>query len=147
MSIEKPKPYVSRLVVKLGKQGGPEYSVEITFPVVPTSEEFEKARKAALHDIQEWLKEKEPVGIAEVERLPWKDYKTKEPVGAGHTGWIMWEKDGGGQLAKAIEEEPEKKLKLGPYELVFSGDKKQFIGRRVVEPIEPAPTPNGAPQQ
>jgi hypothetical protein len=76
MSIEKPKPYVSRLVVKLGKQGGPEYSVEITFPVAPTADEFEKARKGAMHDIQGWLEEKDPatpVTEDDFNRLKWEE--------------------------------------------------------------------------
>jgi len=75
MSAEKPKPYVSRLVVKLGKQGGPEYSVEITFPVAPTADEFEKARKGAMNDIRTWLTEKEPAAPVvedDFKRLHWE---------------------------------------------------------------------------
>jgi len=138
---EKPRPYISRLVVKAGKpNGGPEYSVEFTFPVAPTRDEFEDCRKAGLSAIRGWLKEKEPLDLAAVDALPWKSYQTKELVGSGHTGWIMWEKDGGGFLAKAIEESPNKHLKLGPYEFSFSGREGQFISRKVVEPTEPEQT-------
>jgi hypothetical protein len=143
---EKPRAYVSRLVIKLGKPSGPEYSVEITFPVAPTADEFEKARKAALHDIRGWLDEKEvvkPLTVEDVNKLPWRDYQKKEPVSPEHDGWVMWERDGGGELARAIDEASEKKLKLGPYEFVFSGKEKQFIGRKVVEPTQKQ---NGAPQ-
>lgn len=140
------KPFLSRLVVKLGKPVGPGFEVEFTFPKAATPEEFQKARTAALHDMREWLKEKEPVEpltVEDVEKLPWKSYKEvdeegkKKLVGPGHSGWIFWEKDGGGPLARLVDESPDKKLKLGSYEFAFSGKEKQFIGRNVVEPIEP----------
>jgi len=143
---ETQKPFVSRLVVKLGKPGGPGFEVEFTFPKAATPEEFQKARTAALHDIREWLKEKEPVEpltVEDVEKLPWKSYKEvdedgqKKLVGPEHTGWIFWAKEGGGPLTRLIDESPDKKLKLGPYEFAFSGPQKQFIGRKVVEPVEP----------
>lgn len=145
---EAQKPYLSKLVVKLGKpNNGPGYEVEFTFPKAPTPEEFQKARSAALHDIQEWLKQKEeptePLTLEDVNKLPWKDYQKKEPVSPEHSGWIFWERDGGGQLAKLLEESPDKKLKLGPYEFAFSGNQKQFIGRKVVEPVEPEAPKNG----
>lgn len=130
----KAKPYVSKLVVKASKTTGPEYELEFSFPNGATRADFEAARKAGVDSIRAWLKEKEAVDLADIEALPWKSYQTKEPVDAGHTGWILWERDGGGQLAQAIREAPEQKLLVGPYEFVFSGKEKQFIGRRVVEP-------------
>jgi len=134
---EKPRLYISRLVVKAGKpNGGPAYEVEFTFPVAPTRDEFEDSRKAGLSAIRGWLREKEPIDLADIEALPWKNYQTKQPVGPGHTGWIMWDREGGAELAKAVRESPEQKLKIGPYEISFSGKEKQFLSRKVVEPTE-----------
>lgn len=150
---ETQKPFISRLVVKLGKPNLG-YEVEFTFPKAPGPGEFQKARAAALHDLREWLKEKEPVELVtveDVEKLPWKSYKetdeegNKKLVGPEHAGWIFWEKDGGGPLARLIDESPDKKLKLGPYEFAFSGNQRQFIGRKAVEPVEQPETPkNGS---
>lgn len=153
MSKEEKKPYISKLVVKAGKTTGPDYEIEFNFTSAPTKEEFEGARKAALDAINAWQNE---VRAEEFDKLPWRDYKTKEPVGTGHTGWIMWERDNGADLAKLIRQAPAEKLKLGQYEFTFSGKEKQFISRKVIEPATeepqtpeppaPAQTPNGAPQ-
>ena len=143
---EKPRAYVSRLVVKAFKFDVG-YELEFTFPTAATKDDFEAARKSGLESIHAWLNEKTAapaLTVEVVDKLPWKDYKTKEPMGPGHTGWIMWDRDGGGALARVIHEAPEQRLKLGSYEFVFSGKEKQFIGRRVVEPEE-APS-HGAPQ-
>src|SRR3989337_443710 len=117
------------------------YELEFQFSEGTTSEDFELSRKSALEAIKLWLSEKAeapaPVkqSVEELDKLPWKHYQTKEVVGPGHAGWILIERDGGDELAKAIRESPEQKLKIGPYEFVFSGKEKQFLSRKVVEPI------------
>jgi len=115
---EKTQAHISRLVVKAGKSDLA-YEVQFEFPQGTTPEEFETARRRGIEAIRGWLREKEPVDLADVERLPWKGYQTKALIEPGHTGWIFWEKDRGAELAKAIRESPEQKLKLGPYEFVL----------------------------
>ena len=137
----KPQPYISRLVVKAVRPvpQGPEYTIEIAFPTVPTKEEFEAARKALLGAIYGWQAE---ILLEEFDKLPWKHYQTKALVGPGHTGWILVERDGGQTLAKLIEACPEKKLRVGQYEFSFSGEKNQFLSRQVTAPAAPeTPTP------
>lgn len=153
MSAERPKTRISKLLVDRGKtksSSGEEwnrvlYGIEFEFSSEATMKDFEDARQAAESKIVEWIKEgiaEKPVAPsaldpAQLDKLPWKHYQTKELVGPGHTGWILWERDGGADLAKIIRESQEQKLKIGPYEFVFSGKEKQFISRKVVEPVEP----------
>lgn len=152
---EKAKPRISRLIVGLGKTTRSNaqevwqrryFELEFEFSEAPKADEFELARKAALETIEGWLNEKamEPpkpnlLSVEAIEKLPWKNYQTKELVEPGHTGWILWERDGGFELAKALREAPEQKLKIGPYEITFSGKDRQFLSRKVVEPIPEAP--------
>jgi len=142
------KPKITKLVVGRGstrKIAGTEnfdkvyYQIEFEFPERPRADEFEQARKAGLETIEAWLNEaiaKPSLSVEEIDKLPWKHYQTKEIVGPGHTGWILWDRDGGAELAKAVRESPEQKLKIGPYEISFSGKEKQFLSRKVVEPTE-----------
>jgi len=152
MSTEKPKARITKLAVERGKtksSTGEEsnrlfYGIEFEFSLDATTKDFEDARQAAETKISEWMKESlthtsAALDINRIDKLPWKHYQTKEVVGPGHTGWILWERDGGAELARAIRESPEQKLKLGPYEFVFSGKEKHFISRRVIEPVEEAP--------
>jgi hypothetical protein len=146
------KARITRLVVGLGRTSRPDlnreewqrayYELEFQFSEGTTSKDFELSRKSALEAIKLWLSEKpaeEPkpsaVSIEEIDKLPWRSYQTKDLIGPGHHAWILWERDGGEELAKAIREAPEQKLKIGPYEFAFSGKEKQFLSRKVVEPI------------
>ena len=74
MSVEKPKPYVSRLVVKASKNNLG-YEIEFTFPTPPTKEEFEAARKSGLESVNAWLNEKQTVPMVEDDfnRLHWEE--------------------------------------------------------------------------
>jgi len=144
------KPKITKLVVGRGstrKIAGTEnfdkvyYQIEFEFAERPRANEFEQARKVGFETITAWLNEaiaKPSLSVEEIDKLPWKHYQTKDIVGPGHIGWILWDRDGGADLAKAIEQEPEKKLKLDPYEFSFSGKERQFISRKVIEPTEPA---------
>jgi len=151
MTEEKPKTRISKLLVDRGKSkssSGEEwnrvlYGIEFEFSSEATMKDFEEARQAAETKIGEWLKEKvveksvapSPLDPAVIDKLPWRSYQTKELVGTGHHAWILWERDGGEELAKALREAPEQKLMIGPYEFAFSGKEKQFLSRKVVEPI------------
>lgn len=108
----------------------------------------EKAKAEAEQLVDSWLSEPEPpvfiphIDLAELDACPWQTYRTKEPAKPGQTAWIKnpveftsW-KDPPNvllQLVKALKRSPDEKLVLGKMEYSFSGDKKQFIGRKPVK--------------
>lgn len=73
----------------------------------------------------------------ELEKLPWKTYRTKEPAKLGDPAWIMRETQGAEALADLMEkyEGGEVVVQIGAnmYSVRFSGEKKQFIGRAPVK--------------
>jgi hypothetical protein len=140
----KPKPYISRLVVKAGKTSRPsekeewtrsEYEVEFTFPEGCTRDDFEGAKQAGLQAIQKWLNEKPkqapppPLEPAELEKLPWKPYKQ------GHrAAWVFVDK--AEKLAQVIRHSETGKVTIGEFQYQFSGPKDNpalFINRTPIE--------------
>ncbi len=72
----------------------------------------------------------------ELAKLPWKTYKTKEPCKPEEAGWIFRDTKGAEALADLIEKQGNgARVQIGPckFELKFSGDQKQFIGRAPVK--------------
>jgi len=69
-------------------------------------------------------------------RLPWKNYKTKEPSKPDGTGWIFCNTPGAEALADLIEKQGKNvRVQIGQhtFEVRFSGAEKQFIGRAPVK--------------
>ncbi len=64
---ERPKPFVSRLLVRADRTGSLGYEVEFEFPYGTTPAEFEQARKDGLTAIENWLRVPAPTtnGITE----------------------------------------------------------------------------------
>jgi len=72
----------------------------------------------------------------QLESLPWKTYKNKEPCKPGEAGWIMRDTQGAEALADLIEKQAnDVKVQIGShrYKTRFSGDKHQFIGRAPIK--------------
>jgi hypothetical protein len=72
---EKPRAYVSRLIIKADKPGIG-YELEFVFPQAPTKEEFEAARKSGVDSILAWLNEKPTmaqVSEDDFNRLKWEE--------------------------------------------------------------------------
>jgi len=133
---ERPKSFINRLVVKMGRPDGSEgYEIEFEFPYGTTIEEFEDARQKGLNAMRAWLGQK-PTAAPQLdpktlEGLPWKPYKE------GHrAGWVFTDK--AEQLAEAIRHSEEGKVTVGEFEYKFSGPKDGnptlFISRTPIEP-------------
>jgi len=107
---------------------------------VPAENEDVQAVKMRLEDIlDQWLSvEAKPevevprLDLAELDKLPWTAYKTKEPAKEGEAGWIFANTESAEELVKAMQK-CEGKLELGAYEYRFSGKEKQFIARKPVK--------------
>jgi hypothetical protein len=107
---------------------------------VPAENEDVQAVKMRLEDIlDQWLSvEAKPevevpkLDLAELDKLPWTAYKTKEPAKEGEAGWIFANTEGAEGLVKVMQK-CEGKLELGAYEYRFSGKEKQFIARKPVK--------------
>jgi hypothetical protein len=137
---------VERIVVGKGKsvpRDGPEgewSKVYYQLEALPAEGEDVQAVKMSLEGILDhWLsvEAKPEVGVpkldlAELERLPWTAYKTKEPAKEGEAGWIFANTNGAEELVKAMQK-CEGKLELGAYEYRFSGKEKNFITRKPVK--------------
>jgi hypothetical protein len=137
---------VERIVVGKGKsvpRDGPEgewSKVYYQLEAVPAESEDVQAVRMSLEGIlDQWLSvEAKPevevprLDLAELDKLPWTAYKTKEPAKEGEAGWIFANTEGAEELVKAMQK-CEGKLELGAYEYRFSGKEKQFIARKPVK--------------
>jgi hypothetical protein len=137
---------IERIVVGKGKsvpRDGPEgewSKVYYQLEAVPAEGEDVQAVRMSLEDILDhWLSvEAKPevevpkLDLAELDKLPWTAYKTKEPAKEGEAGWIFANTEGAEELVKAMQK-CEGKLELGAYEYRFSGKEKQFIARKPVK--------------
>ena len=137
---------VERIVVGKGKsvpRDGPEgewSKVYYQLEAVPAEGEDVQAVRMSLEDIlDQWLSvEAKPevevpkLDLAELDKLPWTAYKTKEPAKEGEAGWIFANTKGAEELVKAMQK-CEGKLELGAYEYRFSGKDGQFIARKPVK--------------
>jgi len=68
----------------------------------------------------------------ELEKLPWKTYKSKEDCKPNEAGWIFTNTQGAEALADLIKKQgKEAVVQIGAYkfDVKFSGAEKQFIGR------------------
>jgi hypothetical protein len=97
----------------------------------------ERARLEAEQIVNQWLKEPPlsttevpHIDIAELAKLPWKSYQTKEAAKPGEAAWIFANVQGVEELAKALKKSSGEKLILGDQEYSFSGKEKQFISRK-----------------
>lgn len=72
----------------------------------------------------------------ELTKLPWKNYKTKEPCKPVDAGWIFRNTKGAEALADLIQKQGNSvTVQIGPhkFEARFSGANQQFIGRAPVK--------------
>lgn len=133
------------------------YQVEAT---LDEGEDPVAARLGIEHMIDQWLQELTipeaaipDLDLADLDELPWKTYKTKEPAEPGHSGWmrnpLKWDNFDDPvavDLAKALTRTGGK-LELGEYVYRLSGKEKQFIGRRAIKkPTEEESKPKENPQ-
>jgi hypothetical protein len=137
---------IERIVVGKGKsvpRDGPEgewSKVYYQLEAVPAESEDVQAVRMSLEGIlDQWLSvEAKPevevpkLDLAELDKLPWTAYKTKEPAKEGEAGWIFANTKGAEELVKAMQK-CEGKLELGAYEYRFSGKDGQFIARKPVK--------------
>jgi hypothetical protein len=137
---------IERIVVGKGKsvpRDGPEgewSKVYYQLEAVPAESEDVQAVRMSLEGIlDQWLSvEAKPevevpkLDLAELDKLPWTAYKTKEPAKEGEAGWIFANTNGAEELVKAMQK-CEGKLELGAYEYRFSGKEKNFITRKPVK--------------
>ena len=137
---------IERIVVGKGKsvpRDGPEgewSKVYYQLEAVPAEGEDVQAVRMSLEGILDhWLSvEAKPevevpkLDLAELDKLPWTAYKTKEPAKEGEAGWIFANTKGAEELVKAMQK-CEGKLELGAYEYRFSGKDGQFIARKPVK--------------
>jgi hypothetical protein len=137
-------PRITRLTVGRGRTSRPSdqeewireyFEVEADVSDLTTEESLDQARMSLERKLMSWLSEPTApqipkLDMAELERLPWKTYKDKQPCEPGDSGWILTNTEGAEELVKAIKAAPKEKLDLPPYQFTFSGKEKQFISRR-----------------
>jgi len=143
---------VKRLVVGKGKTTRPgdaeewakEYhEVEVS---IEDSAELEAAKANLCELIDEWLSTRKPATMAtpkrplidpqELEKLPWKTYKSKEDCKPQDAGWIFRNTKGAEALADLIEKQGKGvTVQIGQhrFEVKFSGADSQFIGRAPIK--------------
>jgi hypothetical protein len=99
----------------------------------------ERAKAEAEQLVQSWLAEPAlptagipQIDTAELNMLPWTNYKTKQPAEKGQAGWIFSNTKGAEELVKALNRSPDKKLVVGDCEYSFSG-KGKFVSRKPIK--------------
>jgi hypothetical protein len=80
-------------------------------------------------DVQESVKNIPKVDVANVDKLPWKTFKTKEPCTPHEAGWIQTTHPDAVELADTLKKTGKDGLTIGNMTYKFSGDKGQFINR------------------
>jgi hypothetical protein len=116
------------------------YEVEA---VIEDPAEFEVAKAELKGLVDGWLSSSssKPATPAakpsdELEKLPWKTYKSKADCKPDEAGWIFRNTQGAETLAALINREGKKTVvQIGAYkfEVKFSGAEKQFIGRSLLK--------------
>jgi len=119
------------------------YELEADVTDITAEDGLEKARVSLEQKLIGWLSEPaatQPaapqlpkLNMAEIEKLPWKDYQRKQPCRPGDPGWIFTNVEGAQELANLIKASPKEKLVLPPYQFSFSGQEKQFISRKPIK--------------
>ena len=115
------------------------YEIEAS---IENSAELESAKANLCGLIDGWLSPHKPattatpksnqLNLQELEKLPWKTYKSKEDCKPDEAGWIFTNTQGAETLADLIEKQgKEAVVQIGAYRfgVKFSGAEKQFIGR------------------
>jgi len=137
-------PKITKLIVGRGRTSRPSeqeewlkeyYELEADVTDIPTEDGLEKARVDLEQKLISWLFEPTApqlpkLDMAEMEKLPWKNYQTKQPCRPGESGWIFANTAGAEELVKLIKASPKEKLDLTVYQFTFSGKEKQFISRK-----------------
>jgi len=114
------------------------YELEADVTDITAEDGLEKARVGLEQKLIGWLSEPAApqlpkLNMAEIEKLPWKDYQRKQPCRPGDPGWIFTNVEGAQELASLIKASPKEKLVLPPYQFSFSGQENQFISRRPIK--------------
>ena len=139
---------LKRVVVGKGKTSRPGdaeewskeyYEIEAS---IDNSAELEAAKANLCGLIDGWLFPQRPVTTStpkrtqlnpqELEKLPWKTYKSKEDCKPNEAGWIFTNTQGAEVLSDLINKQgKEAVVQIGAYkfDVRFSGAEKQFIGR------------------
>lgn len=139
---------LKRVVVGKGKTSRPGdaeewskeyYEIEAS---IENSAELEAAKANLCGLIDGWLSPQRPATTAtpkrtqlnpqELEKLPWKTYKSKEDCKPDEAGWIFTNSPGAEVLSDLIKKQgKEAVVQIGAYrfDVRFSGTEKQFIGR------------------
>ena len=139
---------LKRVVVGKGKTSRPSdaeewskeyYEIEAA---IENSTELEAAKANLGGLIDGWLSPSNPTTTPtpkrnqpisqELEKLPWKTYKSKEDCKPDEAGWIFTNTQGAEALADLIKKQgKEAVVQIGAYkfDVKFSGTEKQFIGR------------------
>ena len=142
------KVQLKRVVVGKGKTSRPSdaeewskeyYEIEAS---IENSAELESAKANLCGLIDGWLSPQKPATTAtpkrtqlnpqELEKLPWKTYKSKEDCKPNEAGWIFTNTQGAEALSDLIKKQgKEAVVQIGDYrfDVKFSGAEKQFIGR------------------
>lgn len=139
---------LKRLIIGKGKTSRPDdtkewskeyYEIEAS---IENSAELEPAKANLCGLIDGWLSthkptttttpEKNQINPQELEKLPWKTYKSKEDCKPDEAGWILTNTQGAEALANLIRKQgKEAVVQIGAFkfDVKFSGAEKQFIGR------------------
>lgn len=139
---------LKRVVVGKGKTSRPSdaeewskeyYEIEAS---IENSAELEAAKVNLCGLIDGWLSPHKPAETSppkgtqpnpqELEKLPWKTYKSKEDCKPNEAGWIFTNTQGAEALADLIRKQGKEAIaQIGAYkfDVKFSGAEKQFIGR------------------
>jgi hypothetical protein len=139
---------LKRVVVGKGKTSRPgdaeEWSKEYyeSEASIENSAELEAAKANLCGLIDGWLSPHKQATTAtlnraklypqELEKLPWKTYKSKEDCKPNEAGWIFTNTQGAEALSDLINKQgKEAVVQIGDYsfDVRFSGAEKQFIGR------------------
>jgi len=140
-------PKITKLTVGRGRTSRPSnqeewlkeyYELEADVTDITAEDGLEKARVSLEQKLIGWLSEPAApqlpkLNMAEIEKLPWKDYQKKQPCRPGDPGWIFTNVEGAQELASLIKASPKEKLVLPPYQFSFSGQENQFISRRPIK--------------
>lgn len=139
---------LKRVVVGKGKTSRPGdaeewskeyYEIEAS---IENSAELESAKANLCGLIDGWLSphkqaatsapKRNQLNPQELEKLPWKTYKSKEDCKPNEAGWIFTNTQGAEALSDLIKKQgKEATVQIGAYkfDVKFSGTEKQFIGR------------------
>jgi len=143
---------IERLRIGKGKTVGDEKSGEWTREyyeleiAIEDPGELEVTRANGIGLIDGWLSASKPASKPtpqlpqldpdELTKLPWKTYRTKQDCKPEEAGWIFRNTKGAEALADLIEKQDKGAIvQMGPhkFEVKFSGEQKQFIGRAPVK--------------